>query len=137
MRKEDLRDMALLVATIRTIFKLVRVMPFIYALSYIAAITVHAIGPTYASSAADLLFYVSPLTVAFNVSLSLRLHFCGWHLTECLLPLIPFLLTFADTFFVIEADHMHISAMMLIALISISTLAAINVFGRHHKKRAS
>lgn len=94
MRKEDLRDMALLVATIRTIFKLVRVMPFIYALSYIAAITVHAIGPAYASSA-------------------------------------------ADTFFVIEADHMHVSAMMLIALISISTLAAINVFGRHHKKRAS
>lgn len=70
---------------------------------------------------ADMLFYVSPVAVFFNLRMSKIFKMCKWHRLECLLPLLPIVLVFVNGFGFIIPDiavYVNWSVNLIIFLLS-------------------
>lgn len=100
----------------------VKVAPFVFALLYLTALVVYLLFNDTIATIADLLFYVSPVAVFFNLRMSKIFKMCKWHRLECLLPLLPIVLVFVNGFGFIIPDiavYVNWSVNLIIFLLSL------------------
>lgn len=82
----------------------VKVAPFAFALLYLTALVVYLLFNDTIATVTDMLFYVSPVSVFFNLRMSKIFKMCKWHRLECLLPLLPIVIVFVNGFGFIIPD---------------------------------
>lgn len=95
---KDQADILKIVGILRNTTKVVKLMPFIYAIVYICSMLGYLFFSDEVATILDLLLYISPITILFSLYLSKALKMCIWHRLECVLPLLPTLLVFMDEF---------------------------------------
>ena len=91
-------DILRIVKILRNATKVVKLMPFIYTIVYILCMVGYLLFSDEVATLLDMMFYVSPISIIFSLSLSRILKMCIWHRMECALPLLPTLLVFTDEF---------------------------------------
>ena len=91
-------DILRIVKILRNATKVVKLMPFIYAIVYILCMVGYLLFSDEVATLLDKVFYVSPISILFSLYLSRTLKMCIWHRIECILPLLPTLLVFVDEF---------------------------------------
>lgn len=89
-----------LINTLRYVTALVQLMPFIYALLYVASLFADLFVTDATAKLLDTLFYASPITVIATLRLSRLLKMCFWHKTACVIPLFPQVVSFVDYYIV-------------------------------------
>ena len=100
----------------------VKVAPFASALLYLVALVVYLLFNDTIATMADLLFYVSPVAVFFNLRMSKIFKMCKWHRLECLLPLLPIVIIFVNGFGFIIPDiavYVNWSVNLIVFLLSL------------------
>lgn len=100
----------------------VKVAPFAFALLYLTALVVYLLFNDTIATVTDMLFYVSPVAVFFNVRMSKIFKMCKWHRLECLLPLLPIVIVFVNGFGFIVPDiavYVNWSVNLIIFLLSL------------------
>ena len=100
----------------------VKVAPFAFALLYLVALVVYLLFSDTIATMTDLLFYVSPVAVFFNLRMSKIFKMCKWHRLECLLPLLPIVIIFVNGFGFIIPDiavYVNWSVNLIIFLLSL------------------
>lgn len=83
-------ELGRIIGILRTATKVVKLIPFAYALLYIISILSYSMCPENVSIWIDMIFYVSPISIIFLLILSRTLKLCKWHRLECVLPLMGF-----------------------------------------------
>lgn len=83
-------ELGRIIGILRTATKVVKLIPFAYALLYIISILSYSMCSENVSIWVDMIFYVSPLSIIFLLILSRTLKLCKWHRLECVLPLMGF-----------------------------------------------
>lgn len=117
------------VKILRKAMATVKVAPFVFALLYLVALAVYLLFNEAISTAADMLFYVSPVAVAFNLRMSKIFKMCKWHRLECLLPLLPIVLVFVNCFVYILPDiAVYINWGVNLVIFTLSLINAYFVF---------
>ena len=107
----------------------VKVAPFASALLYLVALVVYLLFNDTIATMADLLFYVSPVAVFFNLRMSKIFKMCKWHRLECLLPLLPIVIVFINGFgFIIPDIAVYVNWSVNLIIFLLSLLNAYFVF---------
>ena len=107
----------------------VKVAPFAFALLYLAALVVYVLFNDTVATIADMLFYVSPVAVFFNLRMSKIFKMCKWHRLECLLPLLPIVIVFINGFgFIIPDIAIYVNWSVNLIIFLLSLLNAYFVF---------
>ena len=107
----------------------VKVAPFAFALLYLTALVVYLLFNDTIATIADMLFYVSPVAVFFNLRMSKIFKMCKWHRLECLLPLLPIVLVFVNGFgFIIPDIAVYVNWSVNLIIFLLSLLNAYFVF---------
>ena len=107
----------------------VKVAPFAFALLYLAALVVYILFNDTVATIADMLFYVSPVAVLFNLRMSKIFKMCKWHRLECLLPLLPIIIVFINSFgFIIPRIAVYVNWGVNLIIFLLSLLNAYFVF---------
>ena len=107
----------------------VKVAPFAFALLYLAALVVYILFNDTVATIADMLFYVSPVAVFFNLRMSKIFKMCKWHRLECLLPLLPIVIVFINGFgFIIPDIAVYVNWSVNLIIFLFSLLNAYFVF---------
>lgn len=83
-------ELGRIIGILRTATKVVKLIPFAYALLYIISILSYSMCSENVSIWIDMIFYVSPISIIFLLILSRTLKLCKWHRLECVLPLMGF-----------------------------------------------
>lgn len=123
---ENRKKILAIVKILQRVIVMVKVYPFIYALLYIFCMVAYLFGSETISTILDLLFYTSPVAVVFELILSKILKLCKWHRMECVLPMIPLIHLFVDSFLFPLAT---ISAILnVITIIIICCLSLVNAY---------
>ena len=91
-------DILTIVKILRNATKIVKLMPFIYAIVYILCMVGYLLFSDEVATILDKMLYISPISIIFSLYLSRTLKMCVWHRIECILPLLPTLLVFIDEF---------------------------------------
>lgn len=94
------KDILAIVLILRSLTKIVKIFPFVYALVYIATMICYYCFSDSVATTLDLLFYMSPLTILSLVLLSFNLKLCNWHRLQCCLPLYPITIVFIDEYII-------------------------------------
>lgn len=107
----------------------VKVAPFAFALLYLVALVVYLVFNDTIATMTDLLFYVSPVAVFFNLRMSKIFKMCKWHRLECLLPLLPIVIVFINGFgFIIPDIAVYVNWSVNLIIFLLSLLNAYFVF---------
>lgn len=107
----------------------VKVAPFAFALLYLAALVIYLLFNDTVATIADMLFYVSPVAVFFNLRMSKIFKMCKWHRLECLLPLLPIVIVFVNGFgFIIPDIAVYVNWSVNLIIFLLSLLNAYFVF---------
>ena len=107
----------------------VKVAPFAFALQYLTALVVYLLFNDTIATIADMLFYVSPVAVFFNLRMSKIFKMCKWHRLECLLPLLPIVIVFVNGFgFIIPDIAVYVNWSVNLIIFLLSLLNAYFVF---------
>ena len=107
----------------------VKVAPFAFALLYLVALVVYLLFDDTIATMTDLLFYVSPVAVFFNLRMSKIFKMCKWHRLECLLPLLPIVIVFINGFgFIIPDIAVYVNWSVNLIIFLLSLLNAYFVF---------
>ena len=107
----------------------VKVAPFAFALLYLVALVVYLLFNDTIATMTDLLFYVSPVAVFFNLRMSKIFKMCKWHRLECLLPLLPIVIVFINGFgFIIPNIAVYVNWSVNLIIFLLSLLNAYFVF---------
>ena len=107
----------------------VKVAPFAFALLYLVALVVYLLFNDTIATMTDLLFYVSPVAVFFNLRMSKIFKMCKWHRLECLLPLLPIVIVFINGFgFIIPDIAVYVNWSVNLIIFLFSLLNAYFVF---------
>lgn len=107
----------------------VKVAPFAFALLYLVALVVYLLFNDTIATMTDLLFYVSPVAVFFNLRMSKIFKMCKWHRLECLLPLLPIVIVFINGFgFIIPDIAVYVNWSVNLIIFLLSLLNAYFVF---------
>lgn len=78
---------------------------------------------------ADMVFYISPMTVAFCLVLSRIFKLCKWHRLECILPLFSMLSVIIDEFvYNLDSFYLWLNWGLVIFLLTLSLINAYFVF---------
>ena len=83
-------ELGRIIGILKTATKVVKLIPFAYALLYIISILSYSMCSENISMWVDMIFYVSPISIIFLLILSRTLKLCKWHRLECVLPLMGF-----------------------------------------------
>ena len=122
-------DILRIVKILRNATKVVKLMPFIYAIVYILCMVGYLLFSDEVASLLDKLFYVSPVSIIFSLCLSRTLKMCVWHKIECILPLLPTLLVFVDEFIMqFTVLYAYINVILISFLCIASLINAYFVF---------
>ena len=89
-----------LIIVLRTITRLVKVLPFAYLVIYAAALLTESFLPDRIYSAIDAAMNVPPFIVLILLILSKTLKLCAWHRAACLIPMASRLVNLFDEFVV-------------------------------------
>ena len=107
----------------------VKVAPFAFALLYLVALVLYLLFNDTIATMTDLLFYVSPVAVFFNLRMSKIFKMCKWHRLECLLPLLPIVIVFINGFgFIIPDIAVYVNWSVNLIIFLLSLLNAYFVF---------
>lgn len=107
----------------------VKVDPFAFALLYLVALVVYLLFSDTIATMTDLLFYVSPVAVFFNLRMSKIFKMCKWHRLECLLPLLPIVIVFVNGFgFIIPDIAVYVNWSVNLIIFLLSLINAYFVF---------
>lgn len=93
-------DIGPVIAMTRSAYRMVKIAPFIYAMIYIYGLFCYLFFNDTVSAIIDVLCYISPAPVIYNLLLSKAFHLCIWHKAECCLPLVAVLVIGVDSFVV-------------------------------------
>lgn len=93
-------ELSRIIGILRTVTKVVKLIPFAYALLYIISILSYSMCSENVSIWIDMIFYVSPLSIIFLLILSRTLKLCKWHRLECVLPLMGFCAVLINDFII-------------------------------------
>ena len=96
-----------------------QLVPFIYAVIYLLALSMYFVGSESLSKWMDTLFYMPPIMICFLLVLSKMFRLCKWHRRACLIPLIPQVIGLFD-YYVIELSVSE--AVLNVAVIILSVL---------------
>ena len=122
-------DILRVVKILRNATKVVKLMPFIYAIVYILCMVGYLLFSDEVATLLDKLFYVSPVSIIFSLCLSRTLKMCVWHKIECILPLLPTLLVFVDEFIMqFTVLYAYINVILISFLCIASLINAYFVF---------
>ena len=119
INKQDIID---IVYILRSVTKIVKVYPFIYATLYVLCMVGYMIGNEELSCTLDQLFYTSPVSILFALLLSRSLKLCKWHKLECVLPMIPLVHLVIDSYII---PLNNVSAIINVGTIIIICLASL------------
>jgi len=122
-------DLAGLVKKLRYVTLAVQLMPFLYAVPYLATLVITSQAPEDIVKLFDTLFYVSPIVVAGLLVLSKLLCLCRWHKTACVLPLLPQVVSFID-YYIIELTEIaaQVNIILFGSMAIILLVSAYNIF---------
>jgi hypothetical protein len=93
-------ELSRIIGILRTVTKVVKLIPFAYALLYIISILSYSMCSENVSIWVDMIFYVSPLSIIFLLILARTLKLCKWHRLECVLPLMGFCAVLINDFII-------------------------------------
>lgn len=117
-------ELGRIIGILKTATKVVKLIPFAYALLYIISILSYSICTENVSIWVDMIFYVSPISIIFLLILSRTLKLCKWHRLECVLPLMGFCAVIINDF-IIEfgkygqlANYIIVIATFILSLIN-------------------
>lgn len=121
---------------LKRITKILKIIPFLYALVYIISMIVYLSCSETASAVVDAMFYVSPITcsVLFYISYILRL--CNWYRLQCALPCIYIAVTVFDLFLPLSMFGAAVTVISAVIVFSISLVNAYHVFVKPKPKGA-
>ena len=116
----------------------VKVAPFAFALLYLAALVLYILFNDTVATIADMLFYVSPVAVFFNLRMSKIFKMCKWHRLECLLPLLPIVIVFINSFgFIIPRIAVYVNWGVNLIIFLLSLLNAYFVFIKPRNEKSN
>lgn len=93
-------DIGPVIAMTRSAYRMVKIAPFVYAMIYVSGLFCYLFFNDTVSAIIDVLCYISPVPVIYNLLLSNTFHLCIWHKAECCLPLVAVLVIGVDSFVV-------------------------------------
>lgn len=126
---ENKKEILSIIRILQRVTITVKVYPFIYALLYVFCMGAYLFGSETISTILDLLFYTSPVAVVFTLILSKNLKLCKWHRTECVLPMIPLIHLFVDSFiFSLSTISAILNVVTIIVICCLSLVNAYFVF---------
>lgn len=121
MKKVDI-DIAPVLAMMRSVYRIVRIAPFVYALIYIAGLIAYVCWDNEESNILKVLLYVSPVSVIYNLLLSKAFKLCIWHRLECCLPLAVVIPLAVDAFLPLDRISSYIIPGIIFLYIVISVM---------------
>lgn len=125
----DQVDILRIVKILRNATKVVKLMPFIYAIVYILCMVGYLLFSDEVATLLDKMFYISPISIVFSLHLSRTLKMCIWHRIECILPLLPTLLVFVDEFIMqFKVLYAYMNVILISFLCTASLINAYFVF---------
>lgn len=108
----------------------VKIMPFVYALLFMACLIAYFFTSDEVQTILDTIFYVSPITIIFALILSKTFKLCKWHKLECSLPLLPQVFVVIDTFQPLDEWGAQLNVAVIGAMFFLSLINAYFTFLR-------
>lgn len=108
----------------------VKIMPFVYALIFMACLITYMFASDEVQTILDTIFYVSPITIIFALILSKTFKLCKWHRLECVLPLISQITVMIDLFHPLSEVAAEINVVTIVVIFLISIINAYYTFLR-------
>ena len=106
-----------------------QVFPFIYSLLYIVALITYNYVSEEAQTMMDSLLYVSPICMAAFLVLSKILRMCRWHRAACVIPAIPMVASFVDSYVLSFSETFVYTFNYVVAgMCALLLISAYNVF---------
>ena len=122
-------DIGPVITMMRNAYRLVKIAPFVYAMIYIMCLFGYLMFNDTVSAMIDVLCYISPVPVIYNLLLSKAFHLCIWHKAECCLPLVAVLVIGVDSFVVSLAPiSAFVNWCIAIFCFAVSLLNAYHIF---------
>ena len=113
----------------RSAYRMVKIAPFIYAMIYISGLFCYLFFNDTVSAIIDVLCYISPVPVIYNLLLSKAFHLCIWHKAECCLPLVAVLVIVVDSFVVsLAAISAFVNCCIALFCFGVSLLNSYHIF---------
>lgn len=82
-------DIGPVIMMMRNAYRLVKIAPFIYAMIYMMCLFGYLMFNDTVSAMIDVLCYISPVPVIYNLLLSRAFHLCVWHRSDMLPSAVP------------------------------------------------
>ncbi len=108
----------------------VKLLPFVYVFAYIVCAVAFFFVSDETQTVLDMLFYVSPLQIAYLLILSKVFKLCKWHKLECSLPLLPQVFVIIDTFYPLNEFGAKINVAVIGIMFVLSFINAYFMFWR-------
>lgn len=125
-------DIDKIISILRRATIVVKVAPFGFVIMHLASMFVYMFTDDYASSICDMLFYISPMVVFYNLILSRVFKLCKWHRLECRLPLFPLVSVFVNDFiYSLSAIALWLNWGFVVSMLTLSLINAYFVFIKH------
>lgn len=126
-------ELGRIIGILKTATKVVKLIPFAYALLYIISILSYSICTENVSIWVDMIFYVSPISIICLLILSRTLKLCKWHRLECVLPLMGFCAVIINDFIIEFGKYGQLANyIIVIATFTLSLINAYFVFIKPH-----
>lgn len=119
-------ELGRIIGILRTATKVVKLIPFAYALLYIISILSYSMCSENVSIWVDMIFYVSPISIIFLLILSRTLKLCKWHRLECVLPLMGFCAVLINDFIIEFGKYGQLANYIIV--ITTFVLSLINAY---------
>lgn len=114
----------------------VKLLPFAYVFVYTLCTIAYFFVSDETQTVLDMLFYVSPLQIAFALIFSKIFKLCKWHKLECSLPLFPQVFVIIDTFYPLDEWGIKINIAVIGCMFILSFVNAYFIFWRNTPPRA-
>lgn len=122
-------DIGPVITMTRSAYRMVKIAPFVYAMIYVSGLFCYLFFNDTVSAIIDVLCYISPVPVIYNLLLSNAFHLCIWHKAECCLPLVAVLVIGVDSFIVSLADvSAFVNWCIALFCFGVSLLNAYHIF---------
>lgn len=108
----------------------VKIMPFAYALLFMACLIAYMFTSDEVQSILDTVFYISPITIIFSLILSKTFKLCKWHRLECVLPLVSQITVMIDLLYPLTEVAAKLNVATIITIFLLSLINAYFVFWR-------
>lgn len=105
---------------------LVKAMPFVFAIFYLIGLSSYIWSSNTIIGCLDLVFYVSPMVILYELILSKIFHLCKWHRLECVLPMFGLIPVLVDQFIIEIGAYGQLTNWIIV--VSVFTLSLINAY---------